>query len=126
MRPRTSRSGGRSRTSRRTVPDGAVRAGGRRAGGTCSTRRTSGFLSAHAVTNEVQFYESGDLRTVWNKLHLEGVTDFTVVSPGKEPFSCLFRSGAQGPARRRHSCSWCRASPRPCRRRPSSRATRSR
>ncbi len=37
---------------------------------------------ARAVTNEVQFYESGDLRTVWNKLHLEGVTDFTV-SPGK-------------------------------------------
>lgn len=37
---------------------------------------------ARAVTNEVQFYESGDLKTVWNKLHLEGVSDFTV-SPGK-------------------------------------------
>lgn len=36
---------------------------------------------ARVVTNEVQFYESGDLRTVWNKLCLEGVTDFAI-SPG--------------------------------------------
>ena len=34
------------------------------------------------MTNEVQFYKSGDLGTVWNKLRLEGVSDFAV-SPGK-------------------------------------------
>jgi translation initiation factor 2A len=37
---------------------------------------------ARTVTNEVQFFESGDLRTVWNKLWLEGVADFAL-SPGK-------------------------------------------
>lgn len=37
---------------------------------------------ARVVTNEVQFYESGNLRQVWNKLILEGVSDFAV-SPGK-------------------------------------------
>jgi translation initiation factor 2A len=37
---------------------------------------------ARAVTNEVQFYESGDLRTVWNRLRLEGVSEFCL-SPGK-------------------------------------------
>jgi translation initiation factor 2A len=45
---------------------------------------------ARSVTNEVQFYESGDLKTVWNKLRVEGVTTFAV-SPGKLirlPFSC--------------------------------------
>jgi translation initiation factor 2A len=36
---------------------------------------------ARVVTNEVQFYESGNLRQVWNKLIAEGVTDFAV-SPG--------------------------------------------
>lgn len=36
---------------------------------------------ARVVTNEVQFYESGDLTTVWNKLRVEGVVDFAV-SPG--------------------------------------------
>ena len=38
-------------------------------------------LCARVVTNEIQFYESGDLGTVWNKLRVEGVTDFAV-SPG--------------------------------------------
>lgn len=36
---------------------------------------------ARLVTNEVQFYESHDLRTVWNKLRVEGVTDFAL-APG--------------------------------------------
>lgn len=36
---------------------------------------------ARVVTNEVQFYQSGDLGTVWNKLRVEGVSDFAV-SPG--------------------------------------------
>ena len=33
---------------------------------------------ARTVTNEVQFYESKDLGTVWNKLRVEGVTDFAL------------------------------------------------
>jgi translation initiation factor 2A len=37
---------------------------------------------ARVVTNEVQFYESDDLSTVWNKLCVEGVSDFAL-SPGK-------------------------------------------
>ncbi|KAG9234240.1 eukaryotic translation initiation factor eIF2A-domain-containing protein [Amylocarpus encephaloides] len=36
---------------------------------------------ARAVTNEVQFYESGDLGTPWNRLRAEGVGDFAI-SPG--------------------------------------------
>ena len=38
---------------------------------------------ARVVTNEVQFYESNDLGTVWNKIRIEGVTDFAT-SPGKD------------------------------------------
>ncbi|OJD22548.1 hypothetical protein ACJ73_06105 [Blastomyces percursus] len=37
---------------------------------------------ARVVTNEVQFYESGNLGKVWNKLRVEGVVDFAL-SPGK-------------------------------------------
>lgn len=37
---------------------------------------------ARMVTNEIQFYESQNLSTVWNKLRVEGVTDFAV-SPGQ-------------------------------------------
>jgi translation initiation factor 2A len=44
---------------------------------------------ARSVTNEVQFYESHDLRTVWNKLRVEGVTDFAV-SPGKSHSVAVF------------------------------------
>lgn len=36
---------------------------------------------ARVVTNEVQFYDSNDLKTVWNKLRAEGVTDFAL-APG--------------------------------------------
>ncbi|KAK3321640.1 eukaryotic translation initiation factor eIF2A-domain-containing protein [Apodospora peruviana] len=36
---------------------------------------------ARLVTNEVQFYDSNDLSTVWNKLRVEGVTDFSI-APG--------------------------------------------
>lgn len=36
---------------------------------------------ARVVTNEVQFYESVDLGTVWTKLRSEGVADFAI-SPG--------------------------------------------
>jgi uncharacterized protein with WD repeat len=44
---------------------------------------------ARSVTNEVQFYESGDLKTVWNKLRVEGVTTFAV-SPGKTHSVAVF------------------------------------
>ncbi|KAH8668849.1 eukaryotic translation initiation factor eIF2A-domain-containing protein [Xylariales sp. PMI_506] len=33
---------------------------------------------ARSVTNEVQFYNSDDLTTVWNKLRVEGVADFAL------------------------------------------------
>lgn len=36
---------------------------------------------ARLVTNEVQFYDSNDLRTVWNKLRVEGVAEFAL-APG--------------------------------------------
>ncbi|EYE96244.1 translation initiation factor 2A [Aspergillus ruber CBS 135680] len=39
-------------------------------------------LCARVVTNEVQFYQSENLSTVWNKLRVEGVADFAL-SPGK-------------------------------------------
>ncbi|PHH63726.1 hypothetical protein CDD82_1846 [Ophiocordyceps australis] len=38
---------------------------------------------ARLVTNEVQFYESHDLSTVWNKLRVEGVTNFAL-APGSQ------------------------------------------
>ncbi|KAI9813681.1 MAG: hypothetical protein M1832_006109 [Thelocarpon impressellum] len=44
---------------------------------------------ARTVTNEVQFYESGDLATVWNKLRVEGVSDFAL-SPGKSQAVAVF------------------------------------
>ncbi|XTI90857.1 translation initiation factor eIF-2A [Cenococcum geophilum] len=46
-------------------------------------------LCARSVTNEVQFYEPGDLGAVWNKLHVEGVTNFAV-SPGKNHSVAVF------------------------------------
>jgi uncharacterized protein with WD repeat len=44
---------------------------------------------ARVVTNEVQIYESGNLGTVWNKLHVEGVADFAL-SPGKQHSVAVF------------------------------------
>jgi translation initiation factor 2A len=44
---------------------------------------------ARVVTNEVQFYQSNDLRNPWNKLRVEGVTDFAV-SPGKNHSVAVF------------------------------------
>ncbi|KAI9799154.1 MAG: hypothetical protein M1833_004194 [Piccolia ochrophora] len=46
-------------------------------------------LCARAVTNEIQFYESGNLQTVWNKLRVEGVVDFAL-SPGKNQSVAVF------------------------------------
>jgi translation initiation factor 2A len=44
---------------------------------------------ARTVTNEVQIYESHDLTKVWNKLRVEGVTDFAV-SPGENHSIAVF------------------------------------
>lgn len=44
---------------------------------------------ARIVTNEVQFYESHDLTKVWNKLRVEGVSDFAV-SPGENHSIAVF------------------------------------
>ena len=44
---------------------------------------------ARAVTNEIQFYKSHDLGTVWEELRVEGVTDFAL-SPGKHHSIALF------------------------------------
>lgn len=44
---------------------------------------------ARCVTNEIQFYESKDLGTVWNKLRVEGVTDFAL-SRGKTHSVAVF------------------------------------
>lgn len=44
---------------------------------------------ARMVTNEVQFFEAHDLVTVWNKLRVEGVSDFAL-SPGKAHALAVF------------------------------------
>ena len=44
---------------------------------------------ARVVTNEVQIYESHDLKTVWNKIRVEGVVDFAV-SPGESHTIAVF------------------------------------
>ncbi|KAH8428964.1 translation initiation factor 2A [Aspergillus melleus] len=44
---------------------------------------------ARVVTNEVQFYESDNLYKVWNKLRVEGVSDFAL-SPGKNQAVAVF------------------------------------
>lgn len=44
---------------------------------------------ARAVTNEIQLYESHDLTQVWNKLRVEGVTDFAI-SPGENHSIAVF------------------------------------
>ena len=46
-------------------------------------------LCARLVTNEVQFYESGNLSTVWNKLRVEGVSDFAI-APGTDHSLAVF------------------------------------
>ncbi|KAF2827717.1 translation initiation factor eIF-2A [Ophiobolus disseminans] len=47
------------------------------------------MFCARSVTNEVQIYQSHDLRTVWNKLRVEGVADFAL-SPGKNHSVAVF------------------------------------
>ncbi|KAL9631152.1 MAG: hypothetical protein Q9164_006041 [Protoblastenia rupestris] len=44
---------------------------------------------ARIVTNEVHLYESVDLATVWNKVRVEGVTNFAI-SPGEDHAIAVF------------------------------------
>jgi translation initiation factor 2A len=82
----------------RTVDDNAGQEGERSVVGQFTQRSQTGWnlqynadekFCARVVTNEVQFYESGDLRTVWNKLRVEGVTDFSL-APGKNHTVAVF------------------------------------
>ena len=75
----------------RTVDDNAGESGEREVVGKFVQKSQTGWnlqytsdeqFCARAVNNEVQFYESKDLGTVWNKLHIDGVADFAI-SPGK-------------------------------------------
>jgi translation initiation factor 2A len=50
---------------------------------------------ARTVTNEVQFYESDNLRQVWNKLIVEGVSEFAL-SPGQNHSLAVFVPEKQG------------------------------
>ena len=79
----------------RTIDEGASETGERATVGSFVQRSQTGWnlqytsdekYCARVVTNEVQFYESGDLKTVWNKLRVEGVTDFAV-APGTNSHS---------------------------------------
>lgn len=82
----------------RTIDDNAGEAGERAVVGQFVQRSQTGWnlqytddekYCARVVTNQVQFYESGDLKTVWNKLIAEGVTDFAV-SPGEKHSVAIF------------------------------------
>ena len=44
---------------------------------------------SRVVTNEVQFYESGDLGTIWRRLRIEGVAEFAC-SPGTNHSVAVF------------------------------------
>jgi translation initiation factor 2A len=44
---------------------------------------------ARLVTNEVQFYQSHDLSSVWNKLRVEGVSEFAI-APGQNQNVAVF------------------------------------
>ena len=47
------------------------------------------LLCARLVTNEIQFYESGNLGNVWKKLRIEGVSEFAI-APGKDHSVAVF------------------------------------
>lgn len=82
----------------RTVSDEAEDSGARPVVGEYVQKSQTGWnlqytsdekFCARAVTNEVQFYQSNDLRNPWNRLHVEGVTTFAV-SPGKNHSVAVF------------------------------------
>ena len=82
----------------RTIDDNAGESGERAVVGKFVQKNQTGWnlqytsdeqFCARCTTNEVQFFESKDLGTVWNKLHVEGVTDFAL-SPGKTHSVAVF------------------------------------
>ena len=82
----------------RTIDDNAGESGEREVVGKFVQKSQTGWnlqytsdeqFCARCVTNEVQFYESKDLGTVWNKLRVEGVTDFAL-SPGQTHSVAVF------------------------------------
>lgn len=71
----------------RTIDDNAGAGGERSVVGQFVQKSQTGWnlqyspdeqFCARQVTNEVQFYESKDLGTVWQKLRVEGVSDFAI------------------------------------------------
>jgi translation initiation factor 2A len=82
----------------RTVSDEAEDDGSRAVIGEYVQKNQSGWnlqytsdekFCARVVTNEVQFFQSDDLRNPWNKLRVEGVTDMAL-SPGKNHSVAVF------------------------------------
>ena len=82
----------------RTIDDNAGEGGERDVVGKFVQKNQTGWnlqytsdeqFCARCVNNEVQFYESKDLGTVWNKLRVEGVSDFAL-SPGKTHSVAVF------------------------------------
>jgi len=88
----------------RTVDDNAGESGERDVVGKFVQKSQTGWnlqytsdetYCARCVNNEVQFYESKDLGTVWNKLRVEGVQDFAL-SPGKTHSVAVFTPERKG------------------------------
>lgn len=82
----------------RTIDDNADEQGARNVVGKFVQKSQTGWnlqytsdeqFCARRVNNEIQFYECKDLGTVWNKLHIEGVTDFAL-APGKTHSVAVF------------------------------------
>lgn len=82
----------------RTVDEGAGSEGERDTVGKFVQKSQTGWnlqytsderFCARVVTNEVQIYQSDDLGTVWNKLRVDGVTDFAV-APGESHSIAVF------------------------------------
>ena len=82
----------------RTIDDNAGESGERDVVGKFVQKSQTGWnlqytsdeqYCARCVSNEVQFYESKDLGTVWNKLRVEGVSDFAL-SPGQTHSVAVF------------------------------------
>lgn len=88
----------------RTIDDNAGERGERDVVGKFVQKNQTGWnlqytsdeeFCARCVNNEVQFYESKDLGTVWNKLRVEGVTDFAL-APGKTHSVAVFTPERKG------------------------------
>lgn len=88
----------------RTIDDNAGESGERDVVGKFVQKNQTGWnlqytsdeeFCARCVNNEIQFYESKDLGTVWNKLRVEGVTDFAL-APGKTHSVAVFTPERKG------------------------------